>query len=160
MPYAVLGLPLHALVLHATVVLLPLTALLLVLAAFSARVRARAGVVLPLLGVVCLVLVPVTTSSGGQLAQRLPPGPQIAAHARAADAVLPWTAALAVACVAVWVLEVRRRRPLLARSAASVLLAVAATTAAVGVTVQVAHVGHLGAQAAWSFAGDLPPRAG
>lgn len=40
MPYTVPGLPTHALIVHATVVVLPLTTLLL-LCAFSGRVRAR-----------------------------------------------------------------------------------------------------------------------
>lgn len=167
MPFTFLGLPTHALIIHATVVLLPLTTLLLVACAFSARLRQLAGPLLPLAGVGCLVLVPITTSSGQQLQRHLPPSPAIAAHVRAANALLPWAIALAVMSVVVWWVGRRARSAgadvrasrLDARSRLSVALAVLATAVAVGTTVQVAYIGHLGATAAWSFAKDLPARA-
>lgn len=162
MPLTVGGLPVHALILHATVVLLPLTAGLLVLSAFFARVAARAGLLLPAAGVVSLVLVPLTTSSGNRLRARLPANPEIDAHANAANALLPWAAALAVMCLAVWWVSRGRGagggRPLAARSAASVAIAVLATVGAVGAVVEVAYIGHLGATATWSYVKDLPPR--
>ncbi len=161
MPVTVLGLPVHALVLHATVVLLPLTAGLLVLSALFAAVAARAGPLLPAAGVVSLVLVPVTASSGRRLRARLPVNPEIDAHANAANALLPWAVVLAVMCLVVWwVARGARagRRPMQARSATSVAIAVLATVAAVGTVAEVAYIGHLGATATWSYVADLPPR--
>ena len=163
MPLTVMGLPVHALILHATVVLLPLTAGLLVLSAFFAQVAARAGLLLPAAGVVSLVLVPLTTSSGNRLRARLPANPEIEAHARAAGALLPWAVALAVMCVAVWWVSRERgsdvgHRTLAARSATSVAIAVLATVGAVGAVTEVAWIGHLGATATWSYVADLPAR--
>lgn len=178
MPGSVFGLPTHMLVIHAVVVLLPLTSALLVMSAFSARARLRAGVLLPLAGAVCLVLTPVATSSGEALQAKLPPNPQIQAHAQAGDALLPWAVALAVMSVAVWwfgrraagsaqagassgaVSSQRPVRELAARSPLSVGLAVLATVAAVGATVQVIQIGHLGARATWGYVAELPSRQG
>lgn len=157
MPGTVLGLPTHALVLHATVVLLPLAAALLVLCAFSAQAARRAGLLLPAGGILAAVLVPVTVSSGRALRARLPLNPQIEAHARAANAMLPWAIGLAVVCVVVWV--ARRRPGPPARSAVSVALAVLAVVAATGAVVEVAYIGHLGATATWSYVDHLPPPA-
>ncbi|PPK90894.1 hypothetical protein CLV92_12124 [Kineococcus xinjiangensis] len=177
------GLPTHTLVLHAVVVLLPLTALLLVVCAFSDAARRRAGLLLPVAGLGSLLLVPVATSSGEALMARLPADPGIAAHAAAGEAILPWAVGLALMCVAVWWIAARARHPLgqvggdgagagapgpaapvwrslPARSAASVLLAVLATGAAVGTTVRVVHAGHLGAQSTWGYVVDMPAPAG
>ena len=110
MPVTVLGLPVHALVLHATVVLLPLTAALLVLCAFSAPAARRAGLLLPAAGLVAVVLVPVTVSSGRALRARLPLNPQIEAHARAGNALLPWAIGLAVMCLVAWAVRWRAAR--------------------------------------------------
>ena len=161
MPVTVLGLPVHALVLHATVVLLPLTAALLVLCAFSAQVSRRAGLLLPAAGIVALVLVPVTVSSGKALRGRLPLNPQIEAHARAGNALLPWVIGLAVMCLVAWAVRWRAARGggrLAARSAASVALAALAVVAAMGTVVEVGYIGHLGATATWSYVDRLPPR--
>lgn len=163
MPPTILGLPVHALILHATVVLLPLTAGLLVLSAFVAQVAARAGLLLPAAGVLSLVLVPLTTSSGNRLRARLPVNPEIDAHANAAGALLPWAVALAVMCVAVWWVSREHgsdigHRTLAARSVTSVVIAVLATVGAVGAVVEVAYIGHLGATATWSYVKDLPQR--
>lgn len=163
MPQFILGLPVHALIVHATVVLLPLTAGLLVLSALVAKVAVRAGLLLPAAGVVSLVLVPLTISSGTRLRARLPANPQIDAHANAANALLPWAVALALMCLVVWWVSRRRgsgegQRTLAARSVASVAIAVLATAGAVGAVVEVAYIGHLGASAAWSYVKDLPAR--
>lgn len=58
------GLPTHALIVHFTVVALPLTTLALLLCAFSGTIRARVGIVLPLAGIASLILVPLSTSTG------------------------------------------------------------------------------------------------
>ena len=67
MPESVLGLPTHAILVHATVVLLPLAALAVLLHAFWPTARHRLGVVTPLLAGAALVLVPLSTASGEDL---------------------------------------------------------------------------------------------
>lgn len=170
------GLPTHALIVHATVIGLPLTTIALLLSAFSARIRARAGIVLPLAGIASFVLVPLSTMSGQSLKAReynAVTGPLILRHQHAAEQLLPWTFGLAVMCIAVYVLGfVGRRRAVRsvgaattavlprssvsARSAASVVIAVLATVVAVGTAVQVSWAGHLGAEAVWHGYQQLP----
>ncbi len=167
------GLPFHALVIHATVVILPLTALALVLAAFSASVRARMGVLLPLAGVISLVLVPVTISSGRQYKATLESNglenPTLDRHADLAPQVLPWAIGLAVMTLLVYglVLIGRRLAPqaedasepttkgvppgaaLSGRSPISIAIAVLSVAVAVGLVVTVVSVGDLGATAVY-----------
>lgn len=170
------GLPTHALVVHATVVLLPLAALSLVLGAFSSSLRARLGVVLPLLGIVSVALVLVSTNTGGSFKDSLEAKGQKSSailnrHAQLADQLLPWTIGVAVVAIAVYALQVIGRRAaaprsvgaattaparvsadaaaLAARSPLSVVLAVLSVIAAVGLLVTVVAVGHLGAESVW-----------
>ena len=179
-PATAFGLPTHALVLHAAVVVLPLASLLLLACAFSDAARRRAGLLLPAAGVLSLALVPLATESGEALAARLGAQAAVAAHAEAGEAVLPWAAGLALASVALWWVSARARhrlpteaatphtgppvrrrwRSLPATSAASVLLAVAAVTAAVGTTATVVRAGHLGATATWGYVDELPTTPG
>lgn len=154
MPSTFMGLPSHVLLVHATVVLLPLTAVLLALSAVVPQARTRAGLLLPLAGVACLVLVPLSTSSGQQLQGRLPDNPLIEAHVNAAGALLPWAIGLAIASVAVWV--VGRAASWRPHQALTVVVAVLALVAAVGTGYEVLRIGHLGAKAVWTYTQDLP----
>lgn len=171
------GLPTHALIVHATVIGLPLTTIALLLCAFSAHIRRRVGIVLPLAGIVSLVLVPLSTMSGEDLKARVyfkgPVGQAILRHQRAADHLLPWAIGLAVMCVAVYVVGLAGprkqarsvgaataaaapRAALRATSPVSVVVAVLAAVAAIGTAVQVTYVGHLGAEAVWHGYSSLP----
>jgi len=169
-PEYVRGLPFHALIIHATVVLLPLTALALVLAAFSASVRSRMGAVLPLAGIVSLVLVPITTASGSRYKADLEAkglkNPTLDRHAQLADQVLPWAIGLAVMTVVVYGLVLVGRRlarqagdrsapartggvAISGRSPISIVVAVLSVAVAVGLVATVVAVGHLGATAVY-----------
>ena len=145
----VLGLPVHPLIVHATVVLVPLTALLVIAAAVSGRARSWLGPVPAVAAVLCCGLVPLTTSSGEALEHRLPDNPLIEHHQELADTLIWLVLPLAVVAVAAWF--VRRRgvggRTLLA--AVSVL----AVLLAVGTLVDVTLIGHSGAKASWSGVG-------
>src|SRR4051794_35299465 len=66
------GLPAHILFVHAIVVLLPLTALLLVLTAVSAAARRRLAGPNAILSVAVVAIVPLTTSAGEWLQYRVP----------------------------------------------------------------------------------------
>ena len=68
------GLPVHPLIVHATVVLVPLAAALVALAALLPRVRRWAGVLPALAAAAALVLVPLTVRSGEALLAQLRPG--------------------------------------------------------------------------------------
>ena len=110
MPVKIGGLPAHVLLVHAVVVLLPLAAVMLVVGVLWPTARRKFGVLTPLLALVGLVLVPVTTHAGEWLEQRLPRSKVIEHHADLGDQLLPWAAGLFVMAVAVW--WVGRRREL------------------------------------------------
>lgn len=168
MPELVRGLPAHVLLVHAVVVLVPLSALLLVLAAVLPSARARLGVFLPLLAAGCLVLVPLTTHAGGQLRQLVGSTPLVERHVHLGQQLLPWTAAVLVLSLVVWwrgrtadpALEsrpVRRDRGLARAEGAApagglvqLAVAVVCLVVAVGTVVQVVRIGESGSKAVWS----------
>ena len=108
MPETVFGLPTHAIVVHATVVLLPLAALAVVLHAFWPEARRRLGVVTPVLAGVALLLVPLSTQSGESLEHSVGRTALVERHAHLADGLLPWAFGLFVVAVGLWLLDRRR----------------------------------------------------
>jgi hypothetical protein len=151
MPETVFGLPTHAIVVHATVVLLPLAALAVLLHAFWPVARRRLGIVTPLLAGVALVLVPLSTQSGESLERSVGHNALVERHAELADGMLPWAIGLFVVAVGLWLLARRRERtagvgePRWVALVASVLAGVAVA----GTVQQIVRVGHAGAQATW-----------
>jgi hypothetical protein len=114
------GLPAHILLVHAVIVLLPLTAVAVVLVAVWPAARRRLTEATAALAVVTTVVVPVTTDAGEWLERRVPRTALIRAHAEIGDTVVPWAIGLAVVAVAFLV------RVLLARRAARGTVEVAA----------------------------------
>ena len=149
MPETVFGLPTHAIVVHATVVLLPLAALVVLLHAFWPAARRRLGVVTPLLAGVALVLVPLSTESGESLEHAVGENALVERHAELADGMLPWAIGLFVVAAGLWLLDRRRasnHEPRWLPIVASVL----AVVAVVGTVQQIVRVGHAGAEATWN----------
>ena len=156
MPESFFGLPLHPLIVHATVMIIPAAAALVVLSALLPRFRHWAGVLTPLTAIAALVLVPITTSTGEQLKEQVEDTPLIEKHAELASEILPWVIGLAVVAVVIYVVELRTRRygqQARASRSLAVVLAVLALVVGGGATVQVALAGHAGAEAAWSSVG-------
>jgi hypothetical protein len=157
----VLGLPLHPLVVHATVVLVPLAALAVLLHTFWPAARRRLGLVTVLSAAGAVVLVPVSTGTGEQLEHMVGRSALVERHAELADGLLPWVIGLLVVAVLLWVRDRRdagRRTPVLSAGAGErvadavltpVVLGVLAVVAVVGTTQQVVRIGHSGAAAAW-----------
>jgi hypothetical protein len=112
MPTVINGLPAHILLVHAVVVLIPLTGLAVVLHAAWPVARRRLGIVTPILALVSLVLVPVTTHAGKFLEKHILKGQdpnselakKIRHHAVLGDQLLPWALVLFVVAAAIWVL--------------------------------------------------------
>ena len=154
MPETVFGLPTHAIVVHATVVFLPLASFAVLLHAFWPEARRRLGIVTPLLAGLALALVPAATQSGESLEHAVGETPLVERHAELADGMLPWAIALFVVAVALWLLD--RRRPGAAAGDAGrarwvpIVVGVLAVVAALGTVQQVVRVGHAGAQATWN----------
>ena len=106
------GLPAHVLLIHAVVVLLPLGAAMLVVGAFWPAARAKFGFLTPLIALIALVLVPITTQAGHWLQNELPndighTNPQIVEHAHRGEQLLPWAIGIFVMAAAVWILDRR-----------------------------------------------------
>lgn len=147
------GLPLHPLVVHATVVAVPATAVALLASALWPRFRRWAGPGPVLLAAITLLLVPVSTESGEKLEHRLGRSAAIHQHAEYADGLLPWAAAALLVAAGLWWLR-QSERPTPGRFRALPrwargLLVAAAVIVAIGITVQVILIGHSGAEAAW-----------
>ncbi len=138
------GLPVHVLVVHAVVVLLPLGAVgAIALAVRRSWVRPYGLLVLADLAL-ATVLLPVATSSGEALEERVgSPGE----HAELGDALIWFTIpALVLVAALVWFDRRRTQEP-----SFTAVRAVSALTvvAALAMTVQVIRVGDSGARAAW-----------
>jgi hypothetical protein len=106
------GLPAHILLVHAVIVLVPLTAMAVLLVAVWPAARRRLTEATAVLGVVTAVVVPVTTDAGEWLERRVPRTALIRAHTEIGDMIVPWAIGLAMVAVAFLV------RALLARRAA------------------------------------------
>lgn len=145
-PSTFAGLPLHPLIVHATVVAVPAAALAVALSVCWPRFRRWAGPLPMVLSGIGLLLVPITTATGENLEHALPHTELIEEHAHLADQLLPFMIALFVTAAAHWWLT--RWRPDLSRLTA--IVAVIAVLLSVGTLVEVARIGHSGAKAAWS----------
>lgn len=152
------GLPLHPLVVHAVVILVPLTALALLLSAVWPAARARLGLVTPIAALVVLVLVPITVLAGESLKEAVGPLPAVQRHEGFGRMLLPWAIAVFLVATAQWVwhrvgrTRVRAAAPGTARAVDIGLIAVAAVTA-VGSVVVVVLAGESGSRAVWGSLG-------
>lgn len=104
------GLPAHVLLVHAVVVLVPLTALLVLLVAWWPTARRRLWLVTTAFAVVTVVAVPLTTQAGEWLERHVPTSALVRAHTELGDDMLPWALALAVVALAVAARELLARR--------------------------------------------------
>jgi MFS superfamily sulfate permease-like transporter len=171
------GLPTHVLLVHFVVVLVPLAALALVAAAVWPPAARRLGLVLPVLALVTLAFVPLTTHAGEWLKDRLPQSDLVNQHAELGDGLLPWAIALVVMSAVVWWITRREVAAASARAGAGgsaqdsaqpeqdparpapafpgrpralrTAAAVLAVVAAAGSVVEVYRIGDSGAKAAW-----------
>jgi hypothetical protein len=156
------GLPAHILLVHAIVVLLPLAALLLVLTAFWPAARRRLAGPNAILSVVVVALVPVTTSAGEWLEQRVDETALLRTHTELGDTAI-W-AALPVALLAlvIWWRQretaptteptATRRRTYLAPLSVTItrIVAVLAVVLAGWAAYDTYRIGDSGSKAAWT----------
>lgn len=143
------GLPMHPLLVHATVVLTPLTALVLAVAALWPAARRRIGLALPIAALIVAVAAPITVLSGESLADIVGRAPAVTRHETLGLMLLPWAIAMLPAAVLVWwigrPLPDERRRP----TWITVVVATVAVVVAVVTLVLVVLTGDAGARAVW-----------
>lgn len=162
MPAFFANLPLHPLVVHAVVVLVPLAVLAGIAVAVRPALRRHFGWPTVALAAVATASIPVATSSGEALRDRLAPDSLIATHAELGDQLLILVAPLTVALAALIYLDQRRRAS--ARSegpgamtsatdrrlrGATITLACLVVAVAAASAVQVVRIGDSGARAVW-----------
>ncbi|MFG1765774.1 DUF2231 domain-containing protein [Micromonospora parva] len=153
MPDTVNGLPLHPLVVHAVVVLLPLAAIGVAALAIRPSWRGRYGGLVVLITALATIAVPVASSTGEGLERRVgDPG----VHAQLGDTLIWFALPLLVASVTLVWLHRRTAPPAGKRTGASgkaaVVIAVLALVVAAANLVQVYRVGDSGAKAVWGNA--------
>ena len=144
----IFGLPAHPLVVHAVVVLVPLSALAGLVVAVWPAARERYAPVALGIATLALTSVPLATHTGEQLESHVRPSALIERHTAMAEGLLPFMALLWLALAGLIV--ARRLRD--SRSWARYLAGAAAVVAVVGAVasgVQVARIGDSGARAAW-----------
>lgn len=150
MPSEFYGLPLHPLIVHATVVIIPLAALAVLLSALWPRVRRWAGPLPAGLSLVGLILVPLSTSTGETLERHVASSALLEKHTQLADGLLPWMIGLLVVAVIGYAIHWSATHGHAIPRAIAVTIAVLSVVAVAGTTLQVARIGHSGAKAAWA----------
>lgn len=149
---SIAGLPLHPLIVHATVVAVPTAAVTVLGSALVPWFRRWSGILPLAITVIAVVLDPISTSSGESLEERVGHSDLVEKHSHLADGLLPWLIFLLLAAVAVtWVWWRERTGDATVRVGRMTVavVAVLAVAAAVGTTQQVVRIGHSGAEAAW-----------
>lgn len=165
------GLPAHILLVHAIVVLLPLTALLLVLTAAWPAARRRLAAPNALLSVLVVAIVPVTTSAGEWLERRVSDTSLLHDHTQLGDTAIWVAIPVAVLALVIWwrqredapaqagpvdggsgVTTATRRRTYLAPRSTTVtrIVAVLALVVAGGAVYDIYRIGDSGSKAAWT----------
>jgi hypothetical protein len=149
------GLPLHPLLVHAVVILLPLTVIAVLLSQFWPAARRRIGVVSPLAALLVLVLVPITVAAGQALSHAVGPAAGVKTHEGYAEMLLPWAIGLFVVAVGQWIWyrwgapRLRESRRGTARAMGWVL-GVLSVAIGVGSVTLLVLIGESGSRAVWA----------
>lgn len=184
MPEFIGGLPVHPLLVHFTVVLIVLAVAGAVLTAVWPAVRRRFGWLVFAAAALGTLLVPFTTTSGTNLANRLAAtgdtAKQLSEHERLGDLMIWWAVGLTVAVGALMVVHTMAERRVTAKVAVgaagaeqeepqqatrapalvAIVLALVTVGVAVGAGIHIYRVGDAGARAVWEGVENLPAQNG
>jgi uncharacterized membrane protein len=177
MPEFIDGLPLHPLLVHGVVVLVPLAALGAILVSVWAKARHRIGWIVFALAAVASIMVPLAVNTGEALERKLPAdNPLIERHASLGDDLLIFVLPMALGLLALLVIErVVSQQGRAVRGTApggptlttgvptwakiGAIAAIVVTVAfSAGSLVQVYRIGEAGSRAVWDGIEDLPSR--
>jgi apolipoprotein N-acyltransferase len=148
------GLPAHALLVHAIVVLAPLLAILEILCGFWPAARRRLVWLVLAVALVNLVLTPLTTQAGEWLYhQQSDPSPILRIHAERGDWMIYFSVALLLVAIALAVLHRLEGRSDKRRTVATVIVAIVALAVGASSIVGVYRIGDAGAQSVWGRQG-------
>ena len=145
------GLPAHVLFVHFLVVLVPLTALLVMVCAVWPAARRRLVWPTLILAAVITALTPVTTEAGEWLFDlRRNPSPILREHAERGGWMIYFSVALLVVAIALAVLHVLERRSDKRRVVTKAILAILAVAVGISSMIQVYRIGDAGSQSVWA----------
>jgi hypothetical protein len=144
-------LPAHPLLVHGIVVLVPLTAILLMLCAVWPAARERFVWLVVVLSLVVTVLTPLTTEAGEWLEhqERGQISPILRQHTEAGDTMIYGALALLLVSLAVAALHRWGDRLAARRTVVTIAVAVLAVVIGVSTIAQVVRIGDTGAHAVW-----------
>ncbi|MCX6470465.1 MAG: hypothetical protein NTW76_14280 [Corynebacteriales bacterium] len=152
------GIPAHPLFVHLTVVAIPLAAILGILAVVWPAARRKIGIIAPVVGLVAVIMTPLTTSAGESLEKKVGPNQYLADHTELGDKMIIVVAPLFVFIVVFWALnndwimgKVASKVSIPARAVtmSSVAAAVIVVGFAIAAIVMVYLVGESGARSVW-----------
>jgi hypothetical protein len=149
MPETVGGIPLHPLVVHAAVVLIPLAALGVGAVSLVPRWRDRYGGLVVTVAVLGSVLGWAAKESGQNLKEIVGESDLVDRHAQLGQTILWGVVPLAVLAVVLWWLGRRDAHGRPVARGGSIAIGTAGLVVAIAVLVQVVLIGHAGAKAAW-----------
>jgi uncharacterized membrane protein len=165
-PKTVNGLPLHPLIIHATVVILPLAALTVLLAGLWPSARRRLSVLPLIFSAVAVILLPLSYKSGENLKRKVGSSPLIERHEHLAHQLLWPVLGLLVTAAIIEIVRhhsgtdsessppgVRRAVPARAdvgSTGVTVAIGLLAVIFSVWTAAQTVRVGEAGAKAVWS----------
>lgn len=142
-------LPAHPLLVHAVVVLTPLTAVLTIMCAVWTAARERLVWLTLALSVVTLVLTPFAIEAGEALIHQLPKNPVLREHAELGDTATFFVVGLVVVSVLIAVLHRWGARLGDREKLARMVVAVLAVVIGLASIYQIVRIGHTGARAVW-----------
>lgn len=143
------GLPAHILLNHFVVVLMPLTAILLIICVLWPAARQRLVWLVLILAAITLVLTPLTIRAGEWLADRVDETPALDTHATFGETGSYFAVALFIAAALLAGLHLRLARGHAVRPVLRWAVAVVVIVAAGATMYQIHHIGESGARAAW-----------
>ena len=155
------GLPAHALLVHAAVVLVPLAAIALAVGCWKAAWRKHYSLPVAALSVVAAIFAFLAKSSGEPLEERIEDASRAAGararlgdHPEQGDTAFIFALLLAVAAMAVWAVDRYGERWGLPRRSPTVVYAVALIPAALALVTMIV-AGHSGAELVWKDVGTF-----
>jgi uncharacterized membrane protein len=145
------GLPAHVLLVHFLVVLVPLTALLVIVCAvWPAARQGHLAWLTVIIAAATTVLTPITTDAGEWLYDlRRNPDPILHEHAALGDTMIYFAVALSIVAAGLLALGLVERRSGSRPVAFNATVAVVAVGVGVAAMVQIYRIGDAGAQSVW-----------
>ena len=148
-----MGLPAHPLIVHAVVVLLPLAAMGVFVLALVPRSRSAYGPLVLIVTTVAVAMVPLATQSGEGLQESVRETAAVAKHAEIGSTAPFFAAPLLVMAAALWWLGWRAKRGTPVGKGFALAITIASVVISIAVGIQIARIGHSGAESVWGNVG-------